>query len=65
MNLAAPIEQLKTDGYCVLPDVLSVELIQHPFAESLVAALLGPAFLISNFTANIALPAIGRSALVD
>jgi hypothetical protein len=32
------------------------ELIQHPLAIELVTALLGLGFLISNFTANIALP---------
>ena len=37
-------------------DPVFVELIQHPLALDLVASLLGPSFLISNFTANIALP---------
>lgn len=32
------------------------ELIQHPTAVDLVSSLLGPEFLISNFTANIARP---------
>ncbi|HEX4184214.1 MAG TPA: phytanoyl-CoA dioxygenase family protein [Caulobacteraceae bacterium] len=32
------------------------ELIQHPTAVELVHSLLGPEFLISNFTANIARP---------
>jgi len=31
-------------------------LIQHPVAVDLVTALLGPDFIISNFTANVALP---------
>jgi len=37
-------------------DPVFVELIQHPRAIALVQALLGDGFLISNFTANIALP---------
>ena len=37
-------------------DPVFVELIQHPVAIEMVTALLGPGFLISNFTANIALP---------
>ena len=37
-------------------DPVFVELIQHPLGVELVTALLGPGFLISNFTANIALP---------
>jgi len=37
-------------------DPVFVELIQHPAAIALVESLLGPGFLISNFTANIALP---------
>ncbi len=32
------------------------ELIQHPVAVELVQSLLGPEFLISNFTANVARP---------
>jgi ectoine hydroxylase-related dioxygenase (phytanoyl-CoA dioxygenase family) len=32
------------------------DLIAHPHAIEIVTGLLGPAFLISNFTANIALP---------
>lgn len=32
------------------------DLIDHPVAEGLVAALLGPDFIVSNFTANIARP---------
>lgn len=37
-------------------DAVFVELIQHPLGIALVSALLGEGFLISNFTANIALP---------
>lgn len=37
-------------------DALFRELIQHPVAIDLVTTLLGPDFLISNFTANVALP---------
>jgi ectoine hydroxylase-related dioxygenase (phytanoyl-CoA dioxygenase family) len=37
-------------------DPVFVELIQHPLAIELVRELLGDGFLISNFTANIALP---------
>jgi ectoine hydroxylase-related dioxygenase (phytanoyl-CoA dioxygenase family) len=37
-------------------DPVFVELIAHPLAIELVTALLGEGFLISNFTANIALP---------
>jgi ectoine hydroxylase-related dioxygenase (phytanoyl-CoA dioxygenase family) len=37
-------------------DPVFIELIQHPLGIELVASLLGPGFLISNFTANIALP---------
>jgi fumagillin biosynthesis dioxygenase len=37
-------------------DPVFVELIQHPQGIALVRALLGDGFLISNFTANIALP---------
>lgn len=37
-------------------DALFRDLIQHPAAITLVKALLGGNFLISNFTANIALP---------
>jgi hypothetical protein len=39
------------------------ELIQHPLALALVRFLLGEHFLISNFTANIALPGSGSMAL--
>lgn len=37
-------------------DPVFVELIQHPLGIALVRDLLGDGFLISNFTANIALP---------
>ncbi len=37
-------------------DPVFVELIGHPLAIELASALLGPRFLVSNFTANIALP---------
>jgi ectoine hydroxylase-related dioxygenase (phytanoyl-CoA dioxygenase family) len=37
-------------------DPIFIELIQHPRAIALVRELLGDGFLISNFTANIALP---------
>lgn len=40
-----------------------IELIQHPVAIDWVRALLGDGFLISNFTANIALPGSGSMAL--
>jgi hypothetical protein len=36
-------------------DPVFVELIRDPLAIDLVTSLLGPGFLISNFTANIAL----------
>jgi fumagillin biosynthesis dioxygenase len=44
-------------------DPLFVELIQHPLAIEVVAGLLGDAFLVSNFTANIALPGSGSMEL--
>ena len=37
-------------------DAVFRELIAHPLAIELVTSLLGPGFLISNFTANVALP---------
>src|SRR5262245_22217164 len=37
-------------------DPIFLELIQHPRGIALVRALLGDGFMISNFTANIALP---------
>lgn len=42
--------------YLLELDPLFRELIQHPAALELVRSLLGPEFLISNFTANIARP---------
>lgn len=39
------------------------DLILHPTALSLVETLLGDGFMISNFTANIALPGSGSMAL--
>jgi ectoine hydroxylase-related dioxygenase (phytanoyl-CoA dioxygenase family) len=44
-------------------DALFRELIQHPVALALVRGLLGPEFLISNFTANIARPGAKSMAL--
>lgn len=37
-------------------DPVFLDLIQHPVAVDVVRTLLGPDFIISNFTANIALP---------
>jgi ectoine hydroxylase-related dioxygenase (phytanoyl-CoA dioxygenase family) len=37
-------------------DRVFLDLIQHPIAVDVVRTLLGPDFIISNFTANIALP---------
>lgn len=37
-------------------DAVFIDLIQHPVAIDVVQTLLGPHFIISNFTANIALP---------
>jgi ectoine hydroxylase-related dioxygenase (phytanoyl-CoA dioxygenase family) len=44
-------------------DAIFRELIQHPVAIDGVTTLLGPDFLISNFTANIALPGSQSMAL--
>lgn len=44
-------------------DPLFRDLIRHPLALDLVRALLGPEFLISNFTANIARPGSGSMSL--
>lgn len=44
-------------------DPLFRELIAHPLAIEIVTHLLGPAFLVSNFTANIALPGSGSMKL--
>lgn len=111
-DLSAAKAQLREEGWCVVPDVLSParsaaalarlwaaaqeserrgvatfmpvldpnasnvrvfflleldamfrELIQHPLAVELVQSLLGPEFLISNFTANIARPGSQSMAL--
>lgn len=35
---------------------LFIELLRHPIARAIVAEVLGPNFLVSNFTANVALP---------
>lgn len=37
-------------------DAVFIDLIRHPVAVDVVQTLLGPHFIISNFTANIALP---------
>ncbi len=109
---AAAKAQLKSEGWCVLPDVLDAarasgvlgrlwaaaeefarrggdtympvldpnpsnvrvfhlleldpifrDLIQHPTAVEMVREVLGPQFLISNFTANIARPGSQSMAL--
>ena len=44
-------------------DPVFVELIQHPLALECVVKTLGDDFLISNFTANIALPGSGSMAV--
>ena len=44
-------------------DPIFIELIQHPLALAAVRWLLGEHFLISNFTANIALPGSGSMAM--
>jgi hypothetical protein len=40
-------------------DPVFAELIAHPVADALVAGVLGPSYIISNFTANIARPGSG------
>jgi hypothetical protein len=111
-DLSALSEQLRVDGWCVAPEVLTAaqtrdtldrlwkaaeesrrrgvdtympvldpnpsnirvfnlldidpvfrDLIRHPRALALVTSLLGEAFLISNFTANIARPGARSMAL--
>lgn len=42
--------------YLLELDAVFRDLIRHPVALDLVGSLLGPDFIISNFTANIALP---------
>jgi ectoine hydroxylase-related dioxygenase (phytanoyl-CoA dioxygenase family) len=49
--------------YLLEHDALFRDLILHPVARDLVAGLLGDNFLISNFTANIALPGSQSMAL--
>ncbi len=40
-------------------DPVFIELLRHPVAKVLVEALLGPQAIVSNFTANVALPGSG------
>src|SRR5438105_9942522 len=40
-------------------DPLFGELLQHPVADTIVSRFLGPEYIISNFTANIARPGSG------
>lgn len=49
--------------YLLEHDALFRDLILHPLARGLVSGLLGENFLISNFTANIALPGSQSMAL--
>jgi ectoine hydroxylase-related dioxygenase (phytanoyl-CoA dioxygenase family) len=49
--------------YLLELDKLFRDLIQHPVAVEMVRSLLGEAFLISNFTANIARPGSKSMAL--
>jgi ectoine hydroxylase-related dioxygenase (phytanoyl-CoA dioxygenase family) len=44
-------------------DPVFIELIQHPLALELVHGLMGQGVLVSNFTANIALPGSGSMEL--
>jgi ectoine hydroxylase-related dioxygenase (phytanoyl-CoA dioxygenase family) len=44
-------------------DPVFIELIQHPLAIAMVESLLGADVLVSNFTANIALPGSGSMEL--
>ena len=44
-------------------DPLFAELIAHPVADAVAAALLGPGYIVSNFTANIARPGAGSMAV--
>ena len=63
-RLGVPTRQIGLDPnehnvrvfYLLERDAIFRELIQHPTAIEFVTTLLGPDFLISNFTANIALP---------
>lgn len=49
--------------YLLALDPIFRALIQHPLATRLAAALLGDAFIVSNFTANTALPGSGSMAI--
>lgn len=49
--------------YLLAMDAVFLDLIQHPLAVEMVRAVLGPDFLISNFTANIARPGSRSMAL--
>ena len=49
--------------YLLELDPLFRELIQHPTAVAMVRAVIGPQFMISNFTANIARPGSRSMAL--
>ena len=49
--------------YLLELDAIFRELIQHPVAVEMVREVLGPEFLISNFTANIARPGSKSMAL--
>src|SRR4051812_28592012 len=40
-------------------DPLFADLIAHPVADAIVSRFLGPGYIISNFTANIARPGSG------
>jgi len=40
-------------------DPIFIELLRHPAAKALVEASIGPGAIVSNFTANIALPGSG------
>ena len=63
-RLGVPTRQIGLDPnehnvrvfYLLERDAIFRELIQHPTAIEFVTTLLSPDFLISNFTANIALP---------
>ena len=44
-------------------DPVFIDLVRHPAGIDLVQHLIGPGFLISNFTANIALPGSGSMSL--
>jgi fumagillin biosynthesis dioxygenase len=48
-----------------LPEFSSVfvGLLRHPLALEIIESVLGPSFLVSNFTANIALPGSGSMRL--